>query len=417
MYNYWTTSATEEVALRPKMPWVGAAGQFEGFEDRWENANRVPYAYLEYNPVTIDGKPAPAPQRLTSAPPPTDVLQMAAISTDDMKAVTGIYDAGLGARSNETSGKAIMARQREADTSTFHYIDNLARAIRHAGRILVEMIPRIYDTRRVVRVVHEDETEERVLINGEDQQPNEIELAAGIKGIYDIQTGRFDVRVNVGPSYTTKRQEAAESMVQFVQAVPQAGEAAADLIAKNMDWPGADDIAERLKKLLPPQLQDEEAEDGQAAMLMQQVQALGEQLQQAEQQLMAMQDDKQSQIQLKQLDIEQAGIQKQTALIKAQAELQKVKQETETRMMEITAQSQTTREVGTRSDDTLREGLAELIASQIQATQAILAKHTEMNQGIVQAIAEMKPSSKPETKIVSIKAPSGQTYTGTVREQ
>ena len=172
-----------------------------------------------------------------------------------MKAVTGIYDASLGARSNETSGKAILARQREGDVANYHFTDNLTRSLEHAGRILIDLIPKIYDTQRVIRILGEDDSEEFIEINksipGYDGEPMLLN---------DLSAGRFDIKVTTGPSYTTKRIEAAESMMSFVQAFPQAGQVAGDLIAGNMDWPGADAIAHRLKKMVPPELL--EGEDG-----------------------------------------------------------------------------------------------------------------------------------------------------------
>jgi predicted NBD/HSP70 family sugar kinase len=162
----------------------------------------------------------------------------------------GIFDASLGAQGNETSGRAILARQQEGDTATFAWIDNLARSIQHAGKILVDMIPRVYDTERVVRILGEDEADKMVPINTTDPQTGQL--------INDITVGKYDVAITVGASYQTKRLETADSMMQFVQAFPQAAEVAGDLIAKNMDWPGADEMGERLKKTLPPGLVDDE---------------------------------------------------------------------------------------------------------------------------------------------------------------
>lgn len=249
MYNFWLTSATEKGALETKAPYVGAEGQFEGHEDQWRNANQVPYAYLEYKPVELNGSLVPAPQRTQASFNGRVDVEMSRIASDDMKASVGLYDASLGNRSNESSGKAILARQRESDTGTFHYVDNLARAIRHCGRVLVEVLPKYRNKQAVVRLLSEDGNEKMVTIN-------EVKEVEGVEQVLnDITVGRYDVRVSVGPSYLTRRLEAADSMIQFVQAVPQAGQLVMDILAKNMDWPGAEDIAERLRKALPPQLQ------------------------------------------------------------------------------------------------------------------------------------------------------------------
>ena len=232
--------------------------------------------------VELDGHPAPPPQRNQAAFSGQIDVAMAERSSDDMKSTAGMYDASLGARSNEASGKAILARQRESDTGTFHYVDNQARAIRHCGRVLATILPKIYNTERIVRILGEDDTEEMVTINSTEQDQE-----GKTKPINDITIGRYDVRVSVGPSYSTRRLESAESMMDFVKAVPMAGQSIMDLIAKTMDWPGADEIAERLRKLIPPNLlENEQGEDGFTpaqveGMVQQAVQQMAQQFQQS----------------------------------------------------------------------------------------------------------------------------------------
>lgn len=243
MYNYWQTTITEKVALAPKAPFLVTPKQIEGLDGFWKAANRANLPYLPFNP---DPANPGAPQRQQPAFVNAAELQQAGQAIDDIKATTGIYDASLGARSNETSGRAIMARQQEGDTSTYDYMDALSVAIERTGRILVDMIPRVYNTRRAVRILNEDETVVAKVIN----DSPETELS-----------GRYDVRITVGPSYSTKRMEARDSMMQFVQAVPKAGEVGADVIARNMDWPGADELAARFKKVLPPGIADEDPKD------------------------------------------------------------------------------------------------------------------------------------------------------------
>lgn len=279
MFNYWRTASTELVALAPKTPYIGPRGAFATDADKWATANTVSHPYIEY-----DG--AVSPQRQPFAGPPAGALQEAMNASDDMKSIMGIYDAALGARSNETSGRAILARQRESDVSTFNFVDNLSRAIRHAGRILVDLIPKVYSGERVIRVIGEDESNEMVPINQplppeyiQKMQQKAQDQAKEVVQIYDLANGKYDVTVQAGPSYTTKRQESAEQMMNFLQAFPQAAPMVGDLMAKNLDWPGADDIAKRLKAMLPPQLQD----DGnpQVAALMQQLQQMDGQARQA----------------------------------------------------------------------------------------------------------------------------------------
>lgn len=257
LYNYNSTAFTEALALAPKAPFVMAEGQDEGYERFWDNANTKAYSRLVYKPITIGEQIAPPPQR-NSAEPPVKALALGIRqASEDLKGTTGIYDASMGAKGNETSGRAILARQQEGDTANFHYIDNLSRAIRYLGIILIDLIPKIYDAERVVRILHEDGESELIQVNSyfEDQK--------GERRIYDLTAGKYDVTVVTGPSFTTRRQEAAQAMVEVTQSYPKLMEVAGDLMIKNMEWPGAQEISERLKKLLPQELTQEEGEEPQ----------------------------------------------------------------------------------------------------------------------------------------------------------
>ncbi|ASS55903.1 portal protein [Rhizobium leguminosarum] len=285
MFNYWRTTSTELVALAPKSPWIGRKGTFDGDSANWATSNTKSHPYLEYD--------TEAPQRIPlDSGPAAGALQEALNSSDDMKAIMGIYDASLGARSNETSGKAIMARQREGDVATFHFIDNLSRAIRHTGRILIDMIPKVYTQERIIRVIGEDGSHRAVTINAQEPKPQldqngqPVTNAQGepMQGVYSLTSGKYDLTVTTGPSFTTKREEAAYQMTEFVRAFPDAAPVIGDILAKNLDWPGSEEIAERLKAInpalkqqqgLPPEVQ-QMIQQGQQAIqeLTQKVQAL-----------------------------------------------------------------------------------------------------------------------------------------------
>ena len=248
MYNYWRTAAAELVALAPKAPWIGPTGAFVTDADKWASANISTHPYIEY-----DGQVPP--QRQAFAGVPAGALQEALNSSDDMKAVMGMFDASLGDRSNEVSGRAIMARQREGDISTFHFIDNMTRAIRHAGKCLIDLIPHVYSEARVIRVLGEDEQPQTVQINQPMQVPDEPEPR-----IYDLTAGRYDIAVKAGPNFTTMREEAATQMMELLRAFPQAAPVIGDIVARNLDWPGAEEISERLKQLIPGGMgQDDQA--------------------------------------------------------------------------------------------------------------------------------------------------------------
>jgi hypothetical protein len=223
-----------------------------------------------------------------STKPPADALRASAFwwlialaqaAADDMKRTTGIYDASLGARSNETSGKAIRERKLESQNATSVYADNMVKAVAHTGRILVEMIPHVYDTKRAVRILGEDKQEKVVVINdlmvGQD----------GVVPVNDLKVGKYAVRIGVGPSYSSKRQEASEAMMEFLRAVPQASVVTADLVAGAQDWPDSERIAERLRKTLPPGLAEPDEDPSPEDQQMQQqaaMQALAQQQAQAE---------------------------------------------------------------------------------------------------------------------------------------
>ncbi len=269
MYNYWKTTATEAIALAPKAPYLVTPEQIAGHESEWASANTATKAYLPYNMTQAE-----APQRAIPPQPAAAEMSMAMGASDDIKATTGIYDASLGAQGNEKSGKAIMARQREGDNATYTFVDNMRRAIEHCGTILVDLIPRIYDTERVVRVLGIDASPDMVIINRSMMDPETGQEVI----VNDLSQGKYDVVTSSGPSYATQRIESADSMMQFMQAVPQAGAAIADLVAKNMDWPGAEQIAKRLEKMLPPQLAGESDDpEEKAQQQMQQQQAMQQQ--------------------------------------------------------------------------------------------------------------------------------------------
>lgn len=261
LYNYWRSAQTEMIALQPKAPYLVTAKQISGLEQIWSEANDSNRPYLPY----IHDPNVPAPQRATPPIPSSGMMQEVGLAADDMKATTGIYDAGLGQRSDEKSGVAIRQRQMESDVSTSIYSDNMAKAVAHCGRVIVSMIPKIYDTNRMLATIGEDDQHGMTEINKPMMSEN------GPITINDMTKGKFDVRVAVGPNYATKRQETAESMMQFIQAFPPAAQVAGDLIAKSMDWPDAEKIAERLKKMLPPGMAEEDDPQAQAQMQQQQM--------------------------------------------------------------------------------------------------------------------------------------------------
>lgn len=268
--NYWRSVAAQAIALAPKGKWLADMNAVtEDLEDDFRDAAKSADPLLRWS-----GQ-GNKPEWIAPPPVPAALLQEAALNAQDMKDTTGLHDASLGAKSNETSGKAIQARQREGDVASYIYHDNLKAAISEAGKVVNQLIPITYDTVRTIRIVGEDDSTKVQRIN----DPNDPKSV-------DINQGKYDIAVETGPSYSTRRVEAAESMMQFVQAVPAAAQAAGDLIAMAQDWPMADKIGERLKKTIPPQL-TESPDDEQTPEQMQAKQQAAEQAQ--EQQQMAKQ--------------------------------------------------------------------------------------------------------------------------------
>lgn len=288
MFNFWRSATTELVAMAPKAPWVGPKG-FVPDEDRtkWDSANTRSHQYLEYE--WSSGQPAPS--RNAFAGVPTGALQESLSANDDMKAIMGIYDSSLGARSNETSGKAIMARERQGDVSNYHFISNLARSIASAGRILVEIIPSVYSARGAIRILGEDKKEEVIQLTQEAGGSHQ-EGMDGAPKLYNLSVGKFDITVDTGPSFTTAREETRETLIEIMRQVPEAAQFLGDVLLDHMDFAGADKVAKRLNQLLPPEireLENAELSEGnpEAAQLQQQLKAQQQEFAQIKEQVMA----------------------------------------------------------------------------------------------------------------------------------
>jgi hypothetical protein len=285
MYNYWVSQEAEMLALAPKAPFIGYGGQFEGYEEKWKTANTNNWPYLEINPDVTDGQGSvlPLPQRAQPPMASSGLLQAKSGASEDIKSTTGQYNASLGQGGNERSGKAILARQREGDVGTYHYGDNLTRGVRHIARQLVDLIPKIYDTQRIARVIGEDGVTKMAKINPDQEEPvREVRDQEGIviDKIYNPGVGKYDVVATTGPGYATKRQEALEAMGQLLQGNPQLWAVAGDLFVKNMDWPGAQEMATRFAKTIDPKLMSDGEQSPELQAAQQQIQAMGQQMDQ-----------------------------------------------------------------------------------------------------------------------------------------
>jgi hypothetical protein len=299
-YNFMASAATEAIALAPKAPFIGVEGAFENHEDQWRQANQRNFAYLEYKAISVAGQPAPPPQRNSVEPPIQAMMMMVQQADNDLKATTGLYDASHGAVGPEQSARAILARQNQGGVSTLGYTTALARAIQRTGRILVDIIPKIYDAPRIERIVAPDGTVRAVGLHnsqvsglGADEAHEAIIEAEeeAVEKIFDLGVGEYDVTISLGPSYQSKRQEAVASIMTLVNSYPNIIPIAGDILIRNMDWPGSQEIAERLQRMLPPQLQPATGDPrALVAQLQQQLQAMAAMNQQLTQRLEAATD-------------------------------------------------------------------------------------------------------------------------------
>lgn len=272
MYNLWKSLETELLLKQPQAPIMAAVGQLEGFEDDWKIPDKA--IVLLHHQKDAEGNPAPPPSRMQPPTIPTGIVNAARETVDDIKATMGIYNAGLGEKSNVISGVAYNSQKKEGDVATFHFGDNLTRSIAHVGQILVFAIPEIYDTPRIIKIVGQEDEIKNIAINGATPTKDQ-------KQAFDLTKGKFNVRVITGPSFTTVRQEAANQYQQLITAMPDLMPIIGDLVFKYQDTPGSQAISARLKKAVDPKYLDKsDMEPGEPDP---QVQALQQQLQQAEQ--------------------------------------------------------------------------------------------------------------------------------------
>jgi len=339
-FNYWRSAAAEAVALAPKIPFIGPVGAFDTDEQKWARANIDNHAYLQYD-VVPEAPSGGRPERQGNAGVPSGMLQEALNASDDIKRTTGLYDASMGARSNETSGVAINARKVEGDVSTFHFQDNLTRAIGHTGRIVVDLLPHVITADRAQRILGpegprdiqtvqigrpedaEAASAARELLAQQGMKPEQATPEVrDLANLYVLGVGKYDVTVSAGPSYTTQRQETASRMESVFQAAPALIPLLGDIYFRNLDVPGGDEMAERLEKTLPPHLQKDgggqpqgdpqaQAQLQQAAQMAQQAMAKVQELSVELQQAREANEIKAAEVQVK-------GIEAQAKLLDAQ---------------------------------------------------------------------------------------------------
>src|SRR6185312_13463018 len=271
MYNFNASQSVESISLQTKTPWVGPAAAFEGNEAAWNNANTQNAAYLTYRHQDQEGNPLPAPQRLEPPKSSEGFLQGMQIADNQMSMVGGQENSQLGKEGQEKSGKAIQQRQRQGDLATYLFINNLALAIRYAGRIIIDLVPHIYDTKRVIQILGKDGTQSKVTVDPQaDDAYSEITESDIVNVLFNPTVGKYEVESDIGPAYATQRQEAYNAFVQIVTGAPALIDEIGDLMFRSADFPLADKIAERLRRKIQanaPYLLEDGAANPQTAQL------------------------------------------------------------------------------------------------------------------------------------------------------
>lgn len=363
IYNYARTAQLEQLQKAGNRPWVADGESIEGYESYWADANNPNMTFLPYKSVGENGQQYAPPFMATAYQGSPDLMREVMTSADEIKGTTGINDATLGQQSNETSGRAIMARQRQSDQGNFHFLDNFKRAYEHLGRVLLSMIPHYYDTPRVLRITQDDEVYKTLVINMDPESPlvqkyeKELKDAElGINGLYnDVTVGKYDIRIAAGADYNTQREEAREVLIELGRAYPALMEVSGDLIIRAFDFPDADKIADRLKMLLPPQLKDD---DGDAPPmppeLQQQIQQMQQQMQQAEQALQQMSQELKDKSADRELELLKAEIKQDTDI-----EVAKIRESGRTDQEEVKAFSSVLQTILDRTAD-LQQAMAEM---------------------------------------------------------
>jgi len=357
MYNFWQTSITESVALAPKAKWIMAEGQDEGYENEWAQANTKSYPLLRYKQTDIEGRPAPPPQRLQPEPPPAGVMAAAAVISDDIKTLMGIFDPAELKQGN-ISGKALNGQQQQVDLSNFDFYDNFTKSLAHLATCILDLIPKIYDTQRVLRIIGDDGKPELVTLNERDAVNNVIKN--------NVATGLYDVVMDTGPGYNSKREASVEAMTPILAAQPQLIQQIGDLWFRNQDFPGADIIADRLATLNPLAQIDKKSDiPPQAQMMIKQLQTQNKQLQQQLQQI---------QIAIKQRqDIEQVKQDAETkrTLIKESNRAHDIELRDQERHRDMMLRTQTS------AQDTVTKTQTQLEIENIKANLAVYLAHLD----------------------------------------
>lgn len=412
MVNYAYSETAQTLALQNKVPYMAAAESIEGYEDDWKSANSENLAYLPFNAYDDAGNPLPQPKREPPSVMPSAQVQFLQLSTEQMRAASGQQNANFGIKSEAQSGIGIERLKVQGETATFHFPDNLARALRYEAKVLIDLIQKYYDTARVVRILGLDGKEQHAVLQPDMEQPYHEQPGQDgeIQAIFNPTVGRYDVVVDTGPSFQTQRQEGAANLNELAAKNPALMQIAGDLIMRAQDFPMADEMADRLAKTLPPNLQDKD--DGQAeippevqqqmAQMQQQMQMMDQALQEAHGQLQEAQSGVQAKVQQAHMDAEikahQAEIDAQLKQQQAAADMQFAREKAELDAQMALEKAQ------------LEQQTKLQIAQMNIEAEAQISLMRQAHEPIETA----EEPAQPMRKTITITGPSGTTYTGEI---
>ena len=432
MVNFAYSETVQTLALQNKIPYMAAAEALEGYEDEWRDANKTNLAALRYNAYDDNGNALPKPTRESAAVLPTAQVQLLQLSTEQMRAASGQQNSNFGIRSEAQSGIGIQRLKQQGEVATFHFPDNLARAMRYEGMVLLDLIQKVYDTARVVRILGLDGKEEHAKLDPQMQMAYMKQVNAEVEQIFNPTVGHYDVTIDTGPSYQTLRQEGAQNLNELAGRNPALMSIAGDIIMRAQDFPMAEQLADRLAKAVPPHLQDQPEGtpeippqvQAQMQQMQQQIQQMGQALQQAQEALQKAESGEQSKmaeqlVKKRQSELDDALARQkmdrmsEEAIAKAELDakvtMDKAQKEADTRLLIAEIDAKTALKVAAINTQS-KEEIEELrLYLELEAkVKAGLAKPEEL-------AAVPKPRMMTKKRIM-ITAPSGGVYQGSIEE-
>lgn len=391
MFNFGMTAQAIHLALTPRAPWVAPLEAIEDFADDYKNANTTNITVLPYKHRDANGLEIPRPTRQEPSLPDAGWINWCNTMQGVMRSTIGMYQNSLGQQGTETSGRAILAREKQGDTGTFHFVDNQHRAIALTGRIIQSWIPTYYDTEQIIQIIGPDDTRKMVTINQNSPDPSDPLKAIRLN---DVTTGQYAVAVEAGPGYATKRQETSDKLMQLVQSFPPVAAVAGDLVVKSLDVADADLIADRLKLALPPPIQQAIAAQEQNGgkppdpATMQKMQQMGQQIQQMQQALHELQQRNQ--------ELESGAAQERAKLeVKARgdAEDRAIKAQSDARDLQL-QRERANAEIALKRE--IADAEAELAKYKADLDAQTRLEIAAMNKSTDLRIAQMQPAPAPD---------------------